>query len=105
MADEEVVTPHAVEVEDDGKSQEINVEFGFIVLKTEEGFRVQPPPEESNIPAPPGPEDIYNALANIQRNMDAQNIAQQVARGMLQASMMAQGRTESGIVVPGAGVK
>lgn len=83
------------------EEEKASIEFGFIVVKTEEGFRVTPLSDEKGEPMfSPTPDKVYNACHNICNNINIERTAQAVGQSMVAAAMQAQGKSEGGVVLP-----
>lgn len=102
MAEEEVQT----EVVNEVQSAEETPKSAFVIWITEDNVSVRPLPADSGIAGPRTMDDVYNACSTICRNINNQQIGQEVAKTMMQAAMAAQSQHEqsqSKLVVP-AGV-
>lgn len=82
------------------------IDFGFIIIKTEGAYRVTPLKDEDGEPLFENlrGEDVYQACDAICRSIQVEQTAQAITNGMMQVAQQAQaaaeGKTEGGIVLP-----
>lgn len=75
-------------------------QFACILIKDEDGSVKVVPFSEEGVTQPDSLDDVYNACNTIMRNIDQQQQAAAVSIAMLGALKQAQGKTDSGVILP-----
>lgn len=78
-------------------NEAIEIEYGFLAVKTKTGEHVVQVLKDSDVPEPATINDVYATCETICRNIQTQNIAETISKAM---ALAAQAQEKKGIVVP-----